>query len=96
MLQTLRTCRHLRRQGIKEWPWDNPIDTLHYWKGDYKYFGQRRFFQRKMNKIWDFLQWNLYLRHSQEMKREMRKVYLGSRIFALESLIRYYGEKAKE
>jgi len=75
---------------MSEWPWRKPLDIIRGWKFSYTGFGSQFLLER-----WrDFFYFHFYVRHTPKFKRELRRVYLGSRIRTLETLRKWAEEKA--
>jgi hypothetical protein len=96
MLQTIRIWRGLRSMGINEWPWRKPWDTLRGWKYSYNTWGGKYFLKRRVERFLVNFEWYIPTKRTREFRREVRRLYLESQIFSLESLVRYCEEKAKE
>ena len=96
MLQTLRIYRKLRNLGIYEFPWRNPIIVLKDLKYDYQLFGLKGTILERIAKLRGLAEFYLFERYTRKFRKQLREVYLESRIFALNSLIRHYERKAEE
>lgn len=94
MLRTLRIWRTLIYMGIGEWPWRKPWDILRSWKYSYITRGGKHFLKRRWENFLVNFEWYIPTKRTIKFRREVRRTYLESRIYVLESLIRDLEEEA--